>query len=248
LRFDRVVKGLPIEEQKELVRLLIRNISVKHFDPSADAAPVETITFTTKIRTKWYLVNISLFASDLFPDGCRSGEISSDLKKIGSRGRARSCIPNRCAINRPFSVTIQAYCFGVGAYFCPPVADTFADSRSASSQSSISILPDVLWLARLFRCSLFFFAQCLDNVFVARLSQSRSEAYARMSTQAKYFGAFGVGFPSGLNKPVATSTGRSCGLIPRRTAVSSASSRAGSRLTFSTSPHLGFPASNVMTT
>ena len=31
-----------------------------------------------------------LFASDLFPAGLQIGEISSDLKRIGSRGRTRT--------------------------------------------------------------------------------------------------------------------------------------------------------------
>ena len=42
-------------------------------------------------RNEWFLVNISPFASDLFRDDYKSGEIGSDLKKIGSRGRARTC-------------------------------------------------------------------------------------------------------------------------------------------------------------
>src|ERR1035441_1566627 len=71
--------------------LIIREISVKHFDPSTDPAPRETGMFGTKIRTKWYLINMSLFVSDLFPAGYKSGEISSDLKRSGSRGRARTC-------------------------------------------------------------------------------------------------------------------------------------------------------------
>jgi site-specific DNA recombinase len=69
LRFESVVKSLPPKDQKDLVHLIIREISVKHFDPSTDPAPRETGMFSTRIRTKWYLVNISLFVSDLFPVG-----------------------------------------------------------------------------------------------------------------------------------------------------------------------------------
>ena len=90
LRFEDVVKSLPAGDQKELVNLLVREISVKHFDPTMNQAPGEKGTFTTQIRTKWYLVNISLFASDLIPEGYKIGEISSDLKRIGSRGRTRT--------------------------------------------------------------------------------------------------------------------------------------------------------------
>ena len=70
----------------ELVQLIIREVSVKHFDPETDPPTKEKGVFKTKIRTKWYLVNISLFASDLFPAGLQTGETSSDLKRIGSAG------------------------------------------------------------------------------------------------------------------------------------------------------------------
>ena len=90
LRFESVVKTLSVEDQKELFQLIIREISVKHFDPEMDPNPKESGVFKTKIRTKWYLVNISLFVSDLFPAGFKPGEISSDLKTIGSRGRTRT--------------------------------------------------------------------------------------------------------------------------------------------------------------
>jgi hypothetical protein len=90
---EGVIRNLPSAEQKDLVHFIIRQISVKHFDPSTDPTPRETGVFATKIRTKWYLVNLSLYASDLFTDRYKSGEISSDFKKIGSRGRARTCNP-----------------------------------------------------------------------------------------------------------------------------------------------------------
>jgi hypothetical protein len=90
VRFENVLGKLPEEEQKELVRLLIREITVKHFDPNKDQEPTGKGSFSVKIRTKWYLVNMSLFASGLFPETWESGKISSDLKKIGSRGRARN--------------------------------------------------------------------------------------------------------------------------------------------------------------
>jgi hypothetical protein len=93
LSFEKVMKGLPAEDQKDLARLLVREISVKHFDPKTDQEPKEKGVFNTKIRTKWYLVNISLFANDLIPDGYKIGEISLDLKRNGSRGRARTCNP-----------------------------------------------------------------------------------------------------------------------------------------------------------
>ena len=80
--------GLPTSN--DVVEVVHAKISVNHFDPETDQAPKENGVFRTKIRTKWYLVNISLFASDLIPKGYKNGEISSDLKRIGSRGRART--------------------------------------------------------------------------------------------------------------------------------------------------------------
>ena len=93
LRFENVMKNLPPDDQKELIQLMVREISVKHFDPEKDAAPREKGAFNAKIRTKWYSVNISLYANDLIPDGCKIGAISSDLKRIGSRERARTSNP-----------------------------------------------------------------------------------------------------------------------------------------------------------
>jgi DNA invertase Pin-like site-specific DNA recombinase len=94
LQFQKVIRKLNDDEQKELVRLIVREISVKHFDPTIDAEPGGKGVFSAQIRTKWYLVNMSLFASGLFPETWEIGKISSDLKKIGSRGRARTYNPS----------------------------------------------------------------------------------------------------------------------------------------------------------
>ena len=99
------MKGLPAEDQKELVRLLVREISVKHFDPKTDQEPKEKAVFNTKIRTKWYLVNLSLFVNDLIPNGYKTGEISSDFSRIGSAGagKNRTCWDLTLTIGIPFS-------------------------------------------------------------------------------------------------------------------------------------------------
>jgi hypothetical protein len=78
LRFKEVVASHSADEQKELVQLVIKEIFVKHLDSETDEAAKENGVFKTKIRTKWYLVNISLFASDLIPEGCKFGGESSD--------------------------------------------------------------------------------------------------------------------------------------------------------------------------
>ncbi len=90
LRFQKVVTTLPLEEQKELIQLIVREIVVKPYDPEKDPKAGERGIFKTRIRTKWYLVNISIFATDLIPSSYKVEEISSDLKGHGSRGRART--------------------------------------------------------------------------------------------------------------------------------------------------------------
>jgi len=52
LRFNSVMKSLPPGDQKELVQLLGREVSVKHSDPEKDPAPREKGVFNAKIRTK----------------------------------------------------------------------------------------------------------------------------------------------------------------------------------------------------
>jgi hypothetical protein len=56
-------------------------------------------------RTEWFLVNISPFASDLFRDDYKSGEIGSDLKEIGSAGmnQTRTSWDHSLILAIPFS-------------------------------------------------------------------------------------------------------------------------------------------------
>ena len=54
---------------------------------------------------------------------------------------------------------------------------------------------------------LFFPIQCRANARVAWDSQSGSSARPIISTEAKYFGAFGAGFPNGINNLAAISVG-----------------------------------------
>ena len=59
--FDKVVNSLPIDEQKELIALLIRDITVWSFDPTKEKAPNELGAFTAKVRTKWLKIKLSLY-------------------------------------------------------------------------------------------------------------------------------------------------------------------------------------------
>ncbi len=66
LQFGKVFRALPPEDQKELIRLLVKEVTVNHFDPEKDQMSAEPGVFKARIRTKWYLVNIMLYATDLF--------------------------------------------------------------------------------------------------------------------------------------------------------------------------------------
>lgn len=101
LKFEKVFKALPPADQKEVIKLLIKEIRVFEFDPEKDspepAKKVSTIqsvgqetspvpvnakggiaffktpepgVFNARIRTKWYRVNMTLFATDLFSRAC----------------------------------------------------------------------------------------------------------------------------------------------------------------------------------
>ena len=61
LAFDKVVNALPIEDQKDLFNLLIREIIVHSFDPQNEKAPKGLGAFVTKIRTKWYRIKLDLY-------------------------------------------------------------------------------------------------------------------------------------------------------------------------------------------
>lgn len=61
LAFDRVIKALSLEDQKELFQLLIKEARVWSFDPAKEKAPREHEAFITKIRTRWYRIKLSLY-------------------------------------------------------------------------------------------------------------------------------------------------------------------------------------------
>ena len=61
LSFDKVINSLPIEDQKELFQLLIKEITVWGFDPTKEKAPKERGAFITKIRTKWFKIKLTLY-------------------------------------------------------------------------------------------------------------------------------------------------------------------------------------------
>lgn len=61
LSFDKIISVLPLEDQKELFQLLIKEIKVWSFDPEKEKAPQERGAFITKIRTKWFKIRLDLY-------------------------------------------------------------------------------------------------------------------------------------------------------------------------------------------
>jgi site-specific DNA recombinase len=90
--FDRVIDILPLEDQKELMQLLIKEITVYPFDPSKDKlSECHSLgVFKTKIRTKWFKVKMKLYAIPEISMGCNNSPDSSDSKKFGSPARTRT--------------------------------------------------------------------------------------------------------------------------------------------------------------
>lgn len=105
-RFNELRKHLPAEDQKELVRMFIYEVTVNAIDPDRKGkSPSETVNqpeatsgneklehavFETKIRTKWYRVNLGLYGNSLFTGVLNKTRESSDYRLIGSGGWART--------------------------------------------------------------------------------------------------------------------------------------------------------------
>lgn len=87
--FAGLVSMLPIEDQKELFQLLVREVEVWPFDPAKEQAPAGDGEFTTKIRTRSYRVRISLYQLPSAALVNRSTQ-SSDNNPIGSPTRIRT--------------------------------------------------------------------------------------------------------------------------------------------------------------
>lgn len=110
LRFNELRKHMPPEDQKELVRMFIHEIVVNAVDqaekeekPSKSVNQLEAAwtgeklkraIFETKIRTKWYQVNLGLYGSALFSGVLNKAMRSSDFSQIGSCGWIRTNDPS----------------------------------------------------------------------------------------------------------------------------------------------------------
>ena len=88
--FEQVVDLLPMEDQKELLQLLIKEIYVYPFDPKREALPPDGETFSARIRTKWYKVRLTLHQLPGVQLQNQTFLVSSENRLIGSPGRTRT--------------------------------------------------------------------------------------------------------------------------------------------------------------
>lgn len=73
LAFHSLMGEMTPDEQKELVRLLLKEIRVNRFDPEKQRAELGESEIPLKIRTQWFVINITFFANDLFSRALREG-------------------------------------------------------------------------------------------------------------------------------------------------------------------------------
>ncbi|MBU1122493.1 MAG: recombinase family protein [Candidatus Omnitrophota bacterium] len=82
--FDKVIDALPLEDQKELMQLLIKEITVYPFDPEKEQiSENQKDTFKIKIRTKWFKIKMSLYAIPDISIGYKNSSDSSYSSKDG---------------------------------------------------------------------------------------------------------------------------------------------------------------------
>ena len=91
LAFEKNSNGIPFEEQRNLLRLLVRRVRVDRLDPEKDELPAGPNTWKAQIRTHWYAVNLDFFTTDLIPTNYKNGDLSSQSGEDGARCRVRTC-------------------------------------------------------------------------------------------------------------------------------------------------------------
>src|SRR5690606_14052510 len=88
--FEGRVSGLPFEDQRNLLQLMMRQIRVNRLDPAKDRIPAGPHSWDTKIRTQWYSVNLDFFATDLFSVITKKATEGSQIATSGGTGGIRT--------------------------------------------------------------------------------------------------------------------------------------------------------------
>tara|TARA_R100000027_G_scaffold9275_4_gene6697 strand:- start:31966 stop:33822 length:1857 start_codon:yes stop_codon:yes gene_type:complete len=95
--FKDTFDALPYEDQKEALRLILKSICIKKFDPENDRLPSGKPFTTLQIRTSLYLVQLEFIANDLIPTTYKGGGESSTFVPYGRDDWIRTsdlCVPN----------------------------------------------------------------------------------------------------------------------------------------------------------
>ena len=80
---------------KELIQLLIKEITVYPFDPDKDKLPEGSLgVFKTRIRTKWFKIKMQLYVIPEISTDFSNLPKSSYSEKLGSPGRTRTSNPS----------------------------------------------------------------------------------------------------------------------------------------------------------
>ena len=87
--FARLVNLLPLDDQKELCQLLLREVEVMPYNPDGGEAPLEEGAFATKVNARWYRVKLTLYQLPGVPLVNQTAA-SSDKKVTGSPSRIRT--------------------------------------------------------------------------------------------------------------------------------------------------------------
>lgn len=117
LAFAGRMSGLPFDDQRDLLHLMMRQIRVNRLDPEKDRIPAGPHGWDTKIRTQWFVVNLEIYASDLFSISYKNPAAGSHLDHDGGGGGIRTHGTFRFSgfqdrRNRPLYHPSNGICFG----------------------------------------------------------------------------------------------------------------------------------------
>lgn len=71
--FHGLMNELSADEQKDFVRLMLKEVRVNRFDPEKQKGELGDTQIPVKIRTNWYSLNVTLFSNELFSRALRDG-------------------------------------------------------------------------------------------------------------------------------------------------------------------------------
>ncbi len=88
LYFDKTVGALSLEDQKELMQLLIKELVVHPYDPNQENGKLGANAFATQIKTRWYKIKLALY--EVPTDALNQEGASSENDQSGCGTRTRT--------------------------------------------------------------------------------------------------------------------------------------------------------------